>query len=64
VEEIDIDSKKYYKFQRYDGIKEFADKSMIPAPFVVFEYIFRLIRFVRNVVNGTLVETPASFSKN
>lgn len=37
---------------------------MIPAPFVILEYIFKFVRYARNFINGTLIEQPGSFRKN
>ncbi len=61
VEEIEKDSTKLHRFQRFEGIKEFADKSMIPAPFVIFEYIINLALYFRNIINGTEAQKKSSF---
>jgi hypothetical protein len=61
VEEIEKDSTKLHRFQRFEGIKEFADKSFIPAPFVIVEYIINTVQFFRHIINGTVNEKKNSF---
>lgn len=61
VEEIERDSAKFYRFQRFEGIKEFAEKSMIPAPFVIIEYIIDLSIYFKNLINGDTSERQDSF---
>jgi len=61
VEEIEKDSTKLHRFQRFEGIKEFADKSFIPAPFVIVEYIINTVQFFRHIINGTENEKKNSF---
>lgn len=61
VEEIERDSTKFYRFQRFEGIREFANKSMIPAPFVIVEYIISIASYCKAVVNGDPIESTDSF---
>jgi hypothetical protein len=47
VEAIELDSNKIFRFHRIAGIRDFAEKSLIPAPLVVFEHILFLGLFVK-----------------
>lgn len=52
VEEIDIDSNKFFKFQRFDGIREFSEKTIIPPPLVVIEYLYMILVLMKNYLTG------------
>ncbi|CAF0775680.1 unnamed protein product [Brachionus calyciflorus] len=52
VEDININSNKYFKFIRFAGIKEFSEKMVIPPPFVVIEYIYVLLTYIRGFFTG------------
>jgi len=64
VEAIDIDSNKIYKYQRFKGIKEFSNKTILPPPLVVFEYAFYVLRFAKNLLNGESIHVVDNFRKN
>ena len=64
METIDIDSNKIYKYQRFKGIKEFSDKTILPPPLVVFEYAYYVISFAKKYLNGEPNHTADNFRKN
>ena len=64
VEELDLDSNKIFKFQRFEGIKECSEKTILPPPFVVFEYIYLGVKFVKNYANGVVQNERDDFRKN
>ena len=47
MEAIELDSNKIFRFHRIAGIRDFSEKSLIPAPFVVFEHILFFILFIK-----------------
>ncbi len=51
VEAIEGDSKKFYNFQRYDGVKANAEKTTMPVPFILFEYAYNLFQYARRYLN-------------
>jgi hypothetical protein len=63
VENIDVDSKKIFKFQRFHGIKECSERTILPAPFVIIEYTYFTISFIRNYINGTEIIKKDDFRK-
>ncbi len=63
VEEIELISSKLFKFQRFDAIKEFTEKTILPPPFVIFEYTIHFFKFASSFLNGTTLTEESSFRK-
>jgi hypothetical protein len=64
VEEIDYHSTKIFKFQRFEGIREFSEKAIFPPPFVIFEYILLFFQFAKNYLTGSTSQKVDNFRKN
>lgn len=63
VEELDLDSNKIFKFQRFEGIKECSEKTILPPPIVVLEYLYLCFKFLKNYANGVVQEKKDDFRK-
>ena len=63
VEELDLDSNKIFKFQRFEGIKECSEKTILPPPIVVFEYLYLGFKFLKNYANGIVLQKKDDFRK-
>lgn len=61
VETIDMDSHKFYQFQRFEGVEEFSKKSIIPPPLSILEYMFLLLKLLYNLLNGYRTESSDNF---
>ncbi len=60
MEAIELDSNKIFRFHRIAGIRDFSEKSLIPAPFVVFEHIYFLLLFIKRYFSDKKV--PSTWS--
>jgi hypothetical protein len=62
VEEIDIISKTVFKFHRYDGIRDITQKTVIPPPLVVIEYLYYFVKFLKRYATGVVDEKESIWS--